>query len=93
MADRINSAMAYVYFERLAKALGKEIAPNKHSGKPGSWALDTHHGYGGHVIIEHLAGGGDTSPMMRNRLDSRSFVEACDMALYALAIAKQGKTE
>lgn len=65
--------------EQLAWALGRDVGY-----EPGCWWLDYNSHYGGYVVVEGVAGGGERHPLGSRRRSAREFCSAVSFALSAL---------
>jgi len=95
--ERYTKSHAVRAFTQLATAMGKRFEPvtpawtkredGTNKATVGVWCLDHNGVYGGYVITEmDNESGGESHPFGSNRMGTREFVQACQMAARAVAM-------
>jgi hypothetical protein len=82
--DRYTSKNAHARFNELCKVLGKRVATNYKD--VGAWFLDYQACYGGYIISEYMAGGGESHPVCNRRMSAREFCETINFAIRCVAL-------
>jgi hypothetical protein len=71
-------------FDNLCRVLGKRIGSSHKD--VGAWKLDYNPYYGGFIICEILANGGECHPVYDSRLPAREFCQAINFAIRCIAL-------
>jgi hypothetical protein len=82
--ERYTRKNAEARFTELCKVLGKRIA-NSHKDV-GAWFLDYIPQYGGFIISEYMANGGESHPVCNRRMPAREFCETINFAIRCIAL-------
>lgn len=82
--DRYTRKNAEARFVELCKVLGKRIATSHKD--VGAWFLDHNSTYGGFIICEYMANGGEWHPICNRRMPAREFCETVNFAIRCIAL-------
>ena len=71
-------------FLELCNVLGKRVATNYKDA--GAWFLDYNANYGGYIISEYMANGGEFHPVCNRRMPAREFCETINFGIRCVAL-------